>query len=358
MKVLVVIFLFVGLYSATFAQRSYNFEATYHRGFLLPHRTTMRHLPQTAAQVVELRISKPTFGNIAWQALYNFPSVDFSVRGFDLGNKDVLGYGVGTAFIFSRPFLRTSRFLLAGDIGAGPGFVSKIMDYQSNFKNVAMSSHLNVFFTIGAKVEYKLFKHWSANAALSFNHFSNTAVTLPNLGINYPLIGFGLNYKPASEETVYSQTPIDTASKITSHWQWSATLGLRQNTISREVRFPAFTGTFERVFGVNKKVSIASGMDVFNNTALLDVRRENGKKDDLLSNTQLGAHANYQLHVSDFVLLLGAGLYVIDSHKKDGILYNRAGFKYYPTDHWGMNVTLKTHKFKADFFEVGVTHKF
>lgn len=318
----------------------------------------MRHLPESAAQVIEFRISKPTLGNEAWQALYNFPSIDFSVRCFDLGNRDVLGYGLGTAFIFSRPFVRTSRWLLNGEIGAGPGFVTKIMDYQSNYKNVAMSSHLNVFFTIGAKLEYKIYDRWYANAALSFNHFSNTAVTLPNLGINYPLLGFGLSYTPATQTAGLNQTPSDTAFKIASHWQWSATMGLRQNNISREVRFPAFAGTFERVFGLNKKVSIASGMDIFNNTALLDVRRENGKKDDLLSNMQVGAHANYQLHVSDFVLLIGAGLYVIDSHKKDGALYNRAGFKYYPTDHWGLNVTLKTHKFKADFFEVGVTHRF
>jgi hypothetical protein len=351
--------LFISVLSfALHAQNQYDYEAFYHRGFLVPHRSNMRHLPETAAQMLELRISKPTDGSSAWNHLYDLPSVDFSIRAFELGNRDVLGFGLGGAFIFSRPFYHKKRFSWNGEIGAGPGIVTKKMDYETNYKNVAIGSHLNIFFVIGTEIKYQIIDNWTLNASLSFNHFSNASVEVPNLGLNYPMAGLGFSYNPAYSKLIKPAEPSDTLSKISDHWQWSATLGFKQNNISRDVYFPALSGNFERVFGLNKKVSLATGVDIFNNTALLDVRKENGKKDDLLSNMQVGAHANYQLHVSDFVLLIGAGLYVIDSHKKDGILYNKAGFKYYPTKNWGLNVTLKTHKFKADFFEVGITHKF
>lgn len=345
------------LFSIIAAQSQPGFSASYQRGFLLPHHANMQHLPNHAAQAIEIRLSHQTNGLKTWQRLYNFPSFDYTVKYFNLGNENVLGTGIGAAIIFSKPMIRMRQFSWKLEIGAGPGFISKPFDIQSNYGNNAIGSHFNAFIVAGTHIDLKLRNFMYLNASLCFNHFSNAAFTPINLGLNYPMASVGLAYKPHLQ--LKSQIELDTSlTKQPSFWQWSINSGLKHNNVKREKIYPCLSFNADRVFGLTKKSSISAGLDVFYNTALLDLKKESGLSTARIKNIQAGPHFIYHLNIDKMLLMAGIGIYAIDDYKKDGAIYNRFGLRYYFTDHVGFNLSLKTHFFKADYFELGIAHRF
>ena len=75
-------------------------------------------------------------------------------------------------------------------------------------------------------------------------------------------------------------------------------------------------------------------------------------------NTQLGIRGGYTLHIDQMQLFLQTGVYVLDTYQKDGLLYSRVGLRYYFTEHMAVNLSLKTHLFRADYAEFGLAYRF
>lgn len=192
---------------------------------------------------------------------------------------------------------------------------------------------------------------------MSFNHLSNSAYSLPNLGLNYPMISLGAGCTPKPLPDTISLNK-DGIPRVKNQWLIALGFGLKETLEPREVKFPAFSLMADRQIGLSRKSSIAAGFDVFYNAALIANRETDTVFIDPVENIQAGGRINYQLHINRVVILLGMGAYARDSYKKDGFLYHRAGLRYYFTPHLGMNLSLKTHFFKADFFELGLAYKF
>ena len=73
---------------------------------------------------------------------------------------------------------------------------------------------------------------------------------------------------------------------------------------------------------------------------------------------QSGIRIGYQIHIEELVVSLNLGVYILDSYRGDGFMYHRVSTRYYFTKHWGANLSLKTHFFKADFIELGAAYRF
>lgn len=330
-------------------------EAFYHYGFLLPHRASMTHLPQEMSSVGEFRLGISGDGSKQWHHIYNHPNIDFTARFFDLGNHEVLGYGVGIAAIFSSPLINHSRFQWFLELGAGPGLVTRPFNYESNYKNNAIGSYINAFILGGTKINYRVSPKIWLSASASFNHFSNASFSLPNLGLNYPVIGGGLKYQWKNNIVDIQK---DSIQKQTSLWQWNLLFGIKETYQPRNKKFIALTGSFGRRIGLDRKRSLLLSADVFNNTALMAIAESNNQPKSFLTNTQVGVSANYQLHINKVILFAGAGIYILDDYINDGLFYHGAGIRYFAYKNLGINLSLKTHFFKADYFELGLVHSF
>jgi len=332
-------------------------EAAFHRGFLLPHRQNMLHLPDGPANALELRLYHRTDGSREWHRNFQSPSVGLTIRGFDLSNREVLGYGLAAAPFFSAPLVQSTRFQWNIEIAAGLGYISKPFDFENNYKDIAIGSYLNTFILLGQRFAYRVSQQVNVSCSMSFNHFSNAAFSLPNLGLNYPMVSLGVGWTPhpAPDTASLNKAAIP---KVKSNWLLALTFGLKETFHPRKVKYPTFTFMADRQFGISRKSSIATGIDVFYNAALMANREADSISVAPVENIQLGGRVNYQLHIDRLVVLLGMGVYVRDTYKSDGRLYHRAGIRYYLSDHWGVNLSLKTHFFKADFFEFGLTYKF
>ena len=330
-------------------------ELNYARGVLLPHRAIMQHLPQGPAQSIELRVFQQTNGSKAWHNTYNLPQVGIAVKGFDLANKDLLGYGLGIAAYFSSSVVCKSGFKWNLEIGAGPGIVSKPFD-DENYKNIAIGSYGNAFVFLGQRFSYDIKDRLHLSLAMAFNHFSNSAYSLPNLGLNYPSVSFGLGYVFQKSIAIDSIPAIESRQK--GMWIAAFGAGLKEVADPKNVKFPTFSLMVERTFGLSKKSSAAAGVDVMYNSALYASRNVDSNTVTALGNLQLGLKIGYNLHIDQAQIFLQAGWYAIDSNKKDGNFYHRAGIRYFFTDHFGTHLALRTHLFKADYFEAGMAYRF
>jgi len=340
-----------------FAQKSpIGIELNYARGVLLPHREIMKHLPQGPAQAMELRIYNQTNGSKAWHNVYNRPQVGVSIKGFDLANKDLLGYGLGIAAYFSSPVISTPQFKWNLEIAAGPGIISKPFDDDDNYKNIAIGSYGNAYVFLGQRFSYQANDQLHVSLAMAFNHFSNSAYSLPNLGLNYPTVSFGIGYQ-LQKSTTADSLP-SAASRQTGKWITAFGLGLKEVSDPKNVKYPAFSLMGERSFGLSRKSSATAGIDFMYNAGLYANRNADSNTVSAIGNTQLGLKIGYNLHIDEAQIFLQAGWYAIDSYKLDGRFYHRAGIRYFFTDHFGAHLALRTNLFKADYFEAGMVYRF
>jgi hypothetical protein len=347
---------FLMLSIGLFAQKSpIGAELSYARGVLLPHRAIMQHLPQGPAQAIELRIFQQTNGSKAWHNTYNLPQLGIAIKGFDLANRGLLGYGLGIAAYFSSPVLSTPRFKWNLEIGAGPGIVSKPFSNE-NYKNIAIGSYGNAFVFLGQRFSYEVKDRMHLSLAMAFNHFSNSAYSLPNLGLNYPTVSLGVGYVFQKSTTIDSIPKSELRQK--GRWIAAFGAGLKEVADPKNVKFPTFSLMTERTFGLSKKSSASAGIDVMYNSALYASRNADSNTVTALQNLQLGLKIGYNLHIDQAQIFLQAGWYAIDSNKKDGNFYHRAGIRYFFTDHFGTHLALRTHLFKADYFEAGMAYRF
>ncbi|MEQ9187098.1 MAG: acyloxyacyl hydrolase [Cryomorphaceae bacterium] len=332
------------------------FEGNIGRGFLLPHRQNMQHLPQYAAHVVELRMYRSGDGTKEWHALYPRAEIGIALRAFDLGNREVLGFGLGCAFYISSPILATDKFQWNAELGAGPGLVSKPFDRVENYKNIAIGSFFNAFIMLGQRFSYRVAERWDMNVNLSFNHFSNAAYALPNLGLNYPMALVGVKYRiEGNEVDSISSVPTET---IRNFWTVGIQSGLKEYPLPYEAKHPAFIANVDYNIGLNKKTSLSLGTDAMYNLALLKYRRSLSEEVSNAENTQVGLRAGYNVHIDKMMIFLQIGGYVLDDYRRDRAVYNRVGMRYFFNESIGINLTLKTHLFKADYAELGIAYRF
>ena len=340
-----------------FAQKSpMGIELNYARGVLLAHRATMKHLPQGPAQAMELRIYTQTNGSRAWHNVYNRPQAGVSIKGFDLANKDLLGYGLSIAAYISSPVISSPQFKWNLELAAGPGIISKPFDDDDNYKNIAIGSYGNAYVFLGQRFSYQANDQLHVSLAMAFNHFSNSAYSLPNLGLNYPTVSFGIGYQ-LQQSTAVDSVPSE-ASRQTGKWITAFGLGLKEISYPKNVKYPAFSLMGERSFGLSRKSSVIAGFDLMYNSGLYATRNAEINTVSAIGNTQLGLKVGYNLHIEEAQIFLQAGWYAIDSYKLDGRFYHRAGIRYFFNDHFGTHLALRTHFFRADYFEAGMAYRF
>lgn len=343
--------LLIGCSSQAWSQ--WLFEANYQRAFLLSHRSNMSHLSLEPVNGLTCRAMKSMYGMKEWHQVYNFPEVGILAKWSSLGNTATLGSATTLAAIFSAPAFARGRFTYQLEMAGGLAYLSKKFDHESNYKNIAIGSHINAYIMLGHRLRFRLTPSVSMIGSMSFDHYSNAAYALPNLGLNYPTTSLGLQWHPNHKDTTY-MVPIASAFSK-PRWTIAFGVGIKESTYFRAVKYPAFSLIAERQWTLSRKSFLAPGIDV-----MLDRSKQFAINDtaNIAQNIQAGIHVNYGLWIDDFRVSLAMGVYLLDQIRTEGRLYHRAGMQYYFDKHWGMQLNLKTHFFKADYFELGATYRF
>jgi hypothetical protein len=327
-------------------------------GFLLPHRPVMKHLPQSHVRFLELSYAQKLNGlgilgkNLkAWHNNFKNPEVGISLLLTESGNIDILGNGIALLSNIHFNSIEHKQFTLQTTGAIGLGYMTKIYDRIDNPKNNAIGSHFNICAKVGLSANCDIEK-WSFRTGLSFLHFSNSAVKIPNLGINLPRFDFGVHYK-INTETNKVLAPSGEPKHL-----WDVLIvgsyGFKDIFPDDGSKYGAYAIQGQLRRRLDKKNMLSFGLD-FMYSAAIPAKIEQNSQAQLtnkISYTQNGINIAYNALFNRLTFFFQIGAYLIDKANVDGRIYNRIGGNF-NMNGWLLHGGVKTHLGKADHFEVG-----
>lgn len=354
------------LSSALFGQRFQQFKPSQitlrsKGGFLIAHRSNMSHLPQKNAYAFELELTQQDMGNNGWAEVYKNPLRGISFQYQDFGNRDVLGVGYSIFAHTTFPLYQGPKFgFLDFRGGTGLGYVTKRYDAETNPKNNAIGSHLNGYVNLSL-AWHKSFKHWHIGSSIEFGHYSNSAMKVPNLGLNVPSLMFNVGYNVEQRELFQAnRRKVDDMGyqqRMKSELRVFLIGSAKQNVIrynpakSRPVI--GISGLYS--LNVGRRWKLDFGIDgVFNggNQWHLDTTSYT-----VGETIQFGAYVGGSIHFYKAEFVTGLGVYFWSPVRPFGWVYNRLGFRYHFTDKLSGIVGIKAHLGIADYLEFGIGYQ-
>lgn len=327
-----------------------------HGGYLLPHRPIVKGLVKGHISVLELEVN---FGNNCtawWQMDGRCPEVGASLFLWRLGNPEVLGNIVSIAPFLAIPVARTKRLRLDWRGSVGLGYFTKPFDRVSNFTNIAIGSRVNAYMAVSAMANYQLSRKLRLTSSVGFHHFSNGAWKMPNLGINLPTAAFGLT-ATLGTRTRFRHAAILLLGQAQHEWNVWGAAGLKEINPPGSPKYSAVTLGVQRVYGLSNVWGLVAAANVYHDYSIparvLDDFEARGTLADRASLALLGGIA-FRL---DKLSIHGhIGWLALAKHRLEGSLVNRLALRYRVQQHWSANISLKSHKAKADYLEAGIVY--
>jgi hypothetical protein len=168
------------------------FQAQY--GFIIPHTSKVEPVSHTKPYGFEISINRLKTSEENWRILNRY-----SISGIQLGYFNFQNPGIlGSAFvltIFTEPVMSFGKsWMFSIKAGTGLSWQTRVFDYERNPLNTFFSTHLSFPLYLTARFRYILNANTCLTLSGSYNHISNGAVNMPNYGMNFPTIQFGIEH--------------------------------------------------------------------------------------------------------------------------------------------------------------------
>ena len=327
-------------------------DGRYKIGFLAAHRGVMSHLAKQRAISGELSVLLQTKGKKQWQKDYNYPTIGLTAFYTTVGNRDILGAYAGLFGTMNLPLLKRKHYTFSAKIGAGLGYTNKVYDPQTNILNVAISTHVNARITLGLDNRF-VFGNHSYFIGIDASHFSNSAIKVPNLGLNMPFLSIGYGYRIKK----YTDT-IQTEIKKTKYWQYGAVgiLSVKEVFPTGGKKYPVYgLNIFGRRF-FGPKTGMEVSLDFISKQAIF--KYEDDVPKTQMEILQIGAFVGFILPFDHLHLITGMGFYLKDKYQPEDAMYHRVGLRYVLDNGLNFNLVLKSHWARADYTEFGIGYTF
>ena len=327
-------------------------------GFVVAHHKSMQHLTNSHFPGFEVCIASQTNGKQLWEYLYRFPQKGIGVFYSPLGGSKMLGNVVAVYPYLNFNLTHGRKINLYFRFACGLGYLTKRFDAATNYKNIAIGSHVNAFLQIMYEMRWSFSKRLMLMAGIEMSHLSNGAFKTPNLGINIPTVNVGLSYKLHKEPVEIIMNEIPAYNK---RWQYTVMghFGVSELYPANGKKYTAYilTGYFMKPLGLKRKIGAA--VDVFYDNAIAEVMRRNdiiiGNKFETI---KAGVSFVYEMNFSHLSFVAQIGGYLIAKDKSDGYVFDRVALNYTFKKHYVVQLGLKTHLTTADMVEVGFGYKF
>lgn len=167
---------------------------------------------------------------------YGYPEAGFSLSFHDLGNRDVLGYGVGLQYEMTFHQRLTDRLEFTQRFKSGGIYLNRPYDPVTNRENIVNGSHLAFLVGINAGLRYALTEQHLLRLDGTFWHSSNGHTALPNVGMNSPLVQLSYQYRfdqAAQRDSAQFEAPFLQHKRS---WSWSLVGGFGLNEAGGTIR--------------------------------------------------------------------------------------------------------------------------
>ena len=240
----------------TFETGKWGLELNYLTGNFLKHGTDL--IPKLPSQGIELNYFVKTLGESPWHKGMNFPEYGGTLTFFYFGDNRVFGDAV-SLMAFAKFFMVRSRvadfyFRVAG----GYGYLSKEYNSVTNPNNSLISTPINLAVQLRLGLDWKITKYVQLTTAVNFNHFSNSAVQLPNIGLNMPNGSIGIRVFPHPLEIGYNCDHKKDFKKNEIMWKYS--IGLMQLHNFNTNKYPVPGGTIAYARYINYGIKFYGGL--------------------------------------------------------------------------------------------------
>lgn len=341
-----------------------------------------------------------------YAADYNYPTLTLGLRynfnhgttmrrdaadwGEDLASKYTshLGDAITIYGRFERPLWRATHWLCGYYIGTGLGYMTSCYDRDSHIDNELIGTHLNIFFTAGIYLDYRIDSHLTLGAGYDFSHHSNGGLDRPNKGANYLGPFVQLKYAPQADETRLPTRPA--TGTVNDDWRkrpayLELSLGLGAKTLNEDWQHTQFlsspddpdyrTDHFASYAAMSLQADImyryarrwatGAGVDLFYGSYYKRVRYWENQYDTprKVSPWSLALAVKHEAFLGRLTARMGIGVYL---YRHMGTLakaveqryYERVGLFYTLSKRTGMSVgfSVNAHKTKADFTELQLSY--
>jgi hypothetical protein len=348
-------------------QSSYYVSASGHYGFLWAHRDNMLHLYKQHIGAVEISAWKSCTGFKPWHKQFRDPQIGAALMIIPLGNPEELGTAIGLYPYLNFPLVHgRKKFSLNFRWGWGLGWVTKKFDRIENHKNIAIGSHLNAVVSFRLNTMWQVSERLYVETGLGFTHFSNGAMTLPNLGLNIPMLNVGVHYKVKTLNCARKKN--ESPGKIACtdslvcnrKWHLAVVLAAGSNQIAPigGSRFGLVTVQSSYMKNTSAKHRFGGGIDLMYSQALRHAQIIDSIPVTVLENIQVGVKFSHELVLGRVSFPMEAGVYAYTKYKGNVPIYTRLGVRYLVTDHLLLHFSLKTHFAKAEYLDAGFGWRF
>ena len=334
---------------------SFGVKATYHYGFIAPHKPLVNEIIKGHTQITELSFYRNTTGKRQWEQYFNHPKTGISAMVINTGNPESLGMAYGLFPYVEYP-LNHWKINWNLKIGYGVGYIQKPFNRTSNYKNLAIGSHFNALIFINSLWNYEVSKNLNTSLGLSITHFSNGSLKRPNLGINLFSVNYGVGYRFGSTKAK------QVFNEVNKEKVWNSSLAL--STGVKEIppiggkKYVVSSLAYLWLKTTSNKSSFGGGVDLFYNTSLEPlILRVQQEEPGSMANYRIGLNGTYALSMGKLSLLFQVGGYAYTAYKDNGNIYSKLVSRYSVTDKLFLNLALKTHFAVADYIEYGIGYQ-
>ena len=324
-------------------------------GSFLINQPKAAYLRDSYSYFGELSLEVQTDGSKPWHVANHLPQWGVGLHYGNLGSKQYMGNLLAAFSYMNLPLFSFHRVQSKARFGLGVGCIEKPYDAATNHKGVLLGSYLNAYIHLLWQNEIRLTPNLYASAGLGFAHLSNGGTTLPNLGVNTPLVQGGLRYsfhKPVIEAT-------------TSRDSFSRQPFFRVFVAGATKQYPWVDGKRYFITMANGEVvkrtadkhQWAAGVMLSHNpslefdpSGLLSVKKEGYR-------LQAGVYGTYERLLGKLSVPLLVGAYVYNRDRFP-VVYQQLGLRYQVAPQWTASALLKTHLGKADFINAGIGYTF
>lgn len=164
------------------------------QAFLFIHDKAISYMKGTRANGIQIDLNRVRLDETAFSYAQRKFNSGFSLQ-FMHFNNPLLGNALNASY-FMEPFLIDKpRFSLRVRAAGGLGYATNPFNTNTvDSDNITYSTHINGYLGLGLMAYVKAGKKINIFASATYSHFSNGNVKNPNLGVNFPNVGIGLNY--------------------------------------------------------------------------------------------------------------------------------------------------------------------
>lgn len=326
-------------------------------GFIVQHRPGFSNLVLGHIPSVDINAEFVPPTSKTWPKLYTKSKNGFGLSLTDFANPKELGQGVALYRYMDFNMFKTPLVENYTRVGCGLGYTTKTFDRFDNYKNILIGSKLNVFISFRNRFYINYSPKLAQTIDISFQHFSNGAYQMPNLGINVTSVGTGVRYTfhPTKRDSISNKSNFLRKEANPSHFFFVGSFGVKEPGKPEGPKYFMSSWIAQYHLSLSRKSALRISADFFTNPTLPVKRELSGKSGGNI--IQSGITFGYGIKIENAIISAAQGVYTSSLSPLDGWLYHRVSYQYYFGKNWMANFSLKAHFFRADYLEFGFGYK-